>query len=421
MRALRIGINGRAASRSLVAGLLLLGGLLAQVGDAVFQLGGVVVIVEIAVRQVAIALQLGLGLGDLIGQRTGAADGERGVDGLASHLLDAPPRPFDRAEVLLDQGRAFGDHVGIEAHRLGGGVLLTPLVLQRADVVELGAAQEVVLVIEVQQRFDRVVAQFGELGDGLVDGAAGGHAHLFGRYRHQFDLLTGELTGRHHLGQRGRGAALRDAAHGVHLLGQRAQVAGGHAGIAAREDQRLIEPYGLLAALEIRQRCTANRRHHAGNRERQWVQTEPHSSQRTAHRMRCIIDVISGLGCIAQRLLRLVSCTRQPIVTTNQVDYVAEAEQRLKTLSEQVYRIADTAERISDLPALLYRDQPYRHAAGQAGGDVGDLHRQLTHGLLVLPGTDAGGAHRIGGAAETLALLLELRVVGVEGVQVDLA
>ncbi|MOA09632.1 hypothetical protein D3C78_1294810 [compost metagenome] len=155
--------------------------------------------------------------------------------------------------------------------------------MERADLLELRLLEEVVLVVEVEDRLDRIATQLDELGDGLLDGLAGGHAHLLRGHRHQLDLLAGELARGGHLGQRRRGAALGDAIQGVHLLRQAGEVAGGHPRVAAGKDQRFVEAHGLLAALEVGQAKPCQRRHPDRNGHRQRI-------ERADHRPRGVTD-----------------------------------------------------------------------------------------------------------------------------------
>ncbi|MDT4803248.1 hypothetical protein FQZ97_359900 [compost metagenome] len=63
---------------------------------------------------------------------------------------------------------------------------------------------------------------------------------------------------------------------------------------------------------------------------------------------------------------------------------------------------------------MLDGHHPHRHTTGQAGGDVGELHGQLTERLLILPRGEASGAHGLRGGGDPDAVLLEFGVVEVE-------
>jgi hypothetical protein len=192
-------------------------------------------------------------VGDLLLQGLLAADGEHRVPGLAGRGGHALPGPFQRAGLV--------DHLaGAVLHGLGGGFLgqgdsffLLALLLQGLDLPVDRRGEEVVGLVHLQDRLDRILADVRKRLHQRVGIRDAGLGHRRDRAGHAFDLALGHLAGGSQPGQ-DVGVAGLGARHHIEAGRHLGQLVGRHAGDVAGQGQGLAVFLALVAALQKGQR-----------------------------------------------------------------------------------------------------------------------------------------------------------------------
>lgn len=284
------------------------------------------------------------------------------IDSGARYRHDALPRAFDVAELLDDLRRAAFDGGVVGFLSDLGSLGASALLFQRLDLLVQALGEEAGGLVELERGLQRVLAQLGEGLRGFGHCRAADLLQVDGGQGEALDAFGADTPAPGELGQGFGGLALGGAEQ-IQALGHAAELADREAGLIAREHQRLVELLGLLGAGEearAQGQCGAGR-------DGDGVDEAEHVAAQ-------------GFGCRAR-----------------------------------------TAEGVLELAALLQKHRERRLAGGQAGGDVGELRRDLAQCRSGCLGRHAHVAQAGGGGGLRGLGLLEAVQVWLEGVAADAA
>jgi hypothetical protein len=117
------------------------------------------------------------------------------VDRALHRILYGDPRLLDRARVVDDLLSALVERIGRRLHCKRRRRFLVALIGKRLDLVVDREREEVILVVEIDDCLDRIVAELIEVVDRLLDRLPGQHRQRNGTFGGLRQRVSGELAG----------------------------------------------------------------------------------------------------------------------------------------------------------------------------------------------------------------------------------